>query len=108
MIDTERSCREKSEVWPMYWYRFPLLPWFVYRKEDKYNTTRYGFHWLGLSVWTLDSIAIDISSGIAESIYLSIMFPFIKFHFSIPIMPISFLQKYWRKPKGLKNYFTND
>ena len=45
------------------WYYhpvFPLLPIFHGKKKDKYNAFSFGFSWLFIRIWTLDSLFFSV------------------------------------------------
>lgn len=100
-----RACKSEETFWekpyPENWYRFSIKPLFRYRKEDRYNTSRYYFHWLGLNIWTIDSVGFSFEIGIEDAVTFKIKVPYLISSISIPILSVFFLQRFWRKPNGM-------
>ena len=90
---------------PRKWYNshaFPLIPVFTYKKAEKYNTTRIGFDWLFLRIWSLDTFGFEF--GVQADTHFGIGFtailPYTRIVLCIPIpQKIQWwIQKHlWRK-----------
>lgn len=86
-----------------HWYRFALLPSVKIRRPDKWNTWSMHFSWLCFDFWTMDSISFGVEFNIQEDIMFRFQIPFAILAIHIPILPQFFLQKFWRKSKGVKD-----
>ena len=92
------------------WYRrqiFPLVPIIETREADEYNTYRFSFKWLFITIWSLDSFEFEITAVVDDHWGIGFIgiLPYIRWVFTIPC-PVKlgmWMQKnLWRKPKQPK------
>jgi hypothetical protein len=87
------------------WGRFPLMPQLRIRTANEQNTSSFHFHWLAFRFWTLDSIGIEVDARLEEDLGVYLQLPYCKMGLSIPLLPLYTLQRFWRRPSGLKRYY---
>ena len=71
------------------WYNlniFPLVPYIVSQKADKYNTSQFCIRWLIFTVWILDSFEFEISivANTHWGIGMVGMLPYLRWVIAIP------------------------
>lgn len=82
------------------WQRFPLLPEWGYRPENRHNRADWWFHWLGLHCWTMMSPDLEVSVTLDDqSLSLRLFVPYLIIDFRVPLFPQSWHQKLWRTKK---------
>jgi hypothetical protein len=89
-----------SAIAPPPWYRwerFPLLPKFWWRPENKYNAPDWGFQWLALTAWT--QMSPELGFGVCltdQGVEAYLRLPYLKILFQLPLFPRAIYQKLWR------------
>jgi len=99
---TNNMSQDQGACVPTKWYhhyRFPLLPVIHRRTADKHNTSVFSFSWLFFRASTIDSFEFNFQISLQESFVIRAMAPYLIFGVFIPILPESFLYRFWRKPK---------
>lgn len=77
-------------------YKFPLLPYFKYRPEDKYNKPSFNFEWLNIRIWTGISPSIGLEVQIDDTGgHFRITLPYVYFLFQFLWFPEKWHQKLW-------------
>jgi hypothetical protein len=92
--------KDESEFGPAWMNhpRFRIIPKFTYREADRHNTSRFGFDWLGFHIWTLDSPAVGAEIELNDlCLQASIRLPYLKAGFYLPLFPINYTNRFWRK-----------
>lgn len=79
------------------WDRFPLVPKFTYRAEDRQNCADWCFEWMALTVWTMMSPDLGFSVEMDDQgIEARIRVPYLIIRFRLPLFPRAWYQKLWR------------
>ena len=98
---------------PRKWYnaaKFPLVPVFIVRKANKYNTSGFSFDWLFIRIWSRDSFDFEVALTIDPThwgIGLTALLPYLRVVLCLPFpykIGCWFQKNMWRKPKGDSNY----
>lgn len=72
------------------WYKkasFPLLPILKIKEGNEYNTPGFTFTWMGLQLWSLDSVEFELSIVISEhwgAGFVGIL-PYLRWALTIPM-----------------------
>jgi hypothetical protein len=92
---------------PIKWYNnptFPLLPFYIKKEGNEYNTPGFSFSWLFIRIWSLDSFDFEFNFAISDHWGIGFFgsLPYLRWVFALPC-PWS-IQKWvmknlWRKPK---------
>lgn len=88
---------DQKEPWPKGWWRFPLLPHIRRRPPDFQNTSQFCFSWMFFTVWSIDSLAFSVEVKLEDSFFIKSHLPYLIVMVSVPIFPVHFLQRFWRK-----------
>ena len=57
----------------------PLVPRFKYRPGDEYNANNWSFHWLFLSVWSMEHFSFGVDAGVGfDEAYVGAIFPYLR------------------------------
>lgn len=89
-----------SAMTPTSWYRhprFPLVPEFRYRAEDKFNISDWCVSWLMFRAWTMMSPELGVEVRIDDQdLVFRLRVPYLFIHVAVPIFPRSLYQRLWR------------
>jgi|LakMenE18May11ns_1017448.scaffolds.fasta_scaffold9884530_3 hypothetical protein len=62
----------------------PIVPRFHYYKEEKWNPSHFGFHWLLLRVWKLNSFSFEVDAEISfRCLQVGAILPYTRIVFGI-------------------------
>ena len=104
---------EKGQLNSAPWYRreaFPLVPILSLKKADEYNTSGFVFTWMGLQLWTLDSVEFELSIVMNEHWGVGFMgiLPYLRWVLTIPmptIMSLWIKRHLYRRANNNKNLY---
>jgi hypothetical protein len=86
-----------NEYWPKGWYRFPLIPVIRYSPEDKYNRSRFSFHWMCFRIWDSMAPHFGVEFKIElSSIDIRLNLPYLYTGIFIPLIDPITEQRFWR------------